>query len=197
MKKQIWLTVVLVAFLVSVLMLGSYVTSRSVEARLNAERRFVKEKEVPSARSYDRVMSMNPDISYPSSPEGVMDFFNEAFYLMYSNAILDDGTLFEVMVRQRDVYSDELKLLNPVDMQFAQLKNDLESLYDEDNICLSVERKGTVYDDNYPGECVVQTMIFYNTFGAIYRNYFMIQDSDGYWRINAWRDTDENYAIMQ
>ena len=197
MKKQVWLPVIFVSTMFAALLLGSYVSGKSIEARINAERRFVREKEVPATRAYERIMRMDPDVNYPKSPEGVMDFFNEAFYLMYSRSILDDGTLFEVMARQRDVYSDELLRLNPAQLQFMQLKNDLESLYEDNNICLSVERRGTVYDENYPGECVVQTMIFFNTFGAVYRNYFLIQDSEGRWRVNAWQDTDESFAIIR
>jgi len=183
---------------VAAVMLIGYVARVSLEPIFNSQRRFVKEKEVIALRFYDRVMSMDPEISYPTSPENVMDFFNDAFYLMYSKSILDNGTLHEVMMRQRHVYSDELRNagLNHEDLQFEKLLNDLESLYAENNICLAVERKGTVYDDAYPGECVVQTMIYYNTVGAIYRNYFLVQDDKSRWRVKTWRDTDEHYTIL-
>ena len=197
MKKRIWLTVILMSFSVVIVMLAVYVTGIALEPWLNAERRFVKGKEVLATRAYDRIMSMDPLINYPSSPEGVMDFFNETFYLMYSKTIIDDGTLLEVMLRQRDVYSDELRDLNHEPSQFAKLIGDLENLYAENNICLSVERKGTVYDDFTPGKCVVQTMIYYNTVGAIYRNYFLIQDENGRWQVNAWNSTDENFTITE
>ena len=196
MKKRNWLTVVLMSVSVLVVMLGGYVIRISIEPWLNSERRFVKEKSVPATRSYDRIMSMSPDINYPPSPEGVMDFFNETFYLIYSKSIIDDGTLFEVMERQRDVYSDEFRNSNPSNLQFEKLKSDLESLYDENNICLSVERKGTVYDNNSQGKCIVQTMIYYNTVGAIYMNYFLTQDDSGHWRVDGWLETDENYTIV-
>jgi hypothetical protein len=187
----------MVVLLAGAMMLGAYMANISINARIDEGRRFNKDKEVPASRAYDRLMSMDPETSYPTSPEGVMDFFNEAFYLMYSNSIIDDGTLFEVMARQRDVYSDDLRVLNPKEIQFAQLKSDLESLYAENSICLAVERKGTVYDESRPGECVVQVMIYYNTFGAIYRNYFLTLDDDGHWRVNAWQTTDESFAIVE
>ena len=197
MKNRGWLIVLLISVSVVAVMLGGYATRASLEPWFNADKQFVKEKAAPAARAYDRIMKMDLEINYPSSPEGVMDFFNETFYLMYSKSILDDGTLLEVMIRQRDVYSEELRDadLNRIELQFAKLKSDLESLYEENNICLSVERKGTVYDDKSPGECVVQTMIYYNTVGAIYRNYFLVQDKKGRWRVNGWLDTDENYSI--
>jgi len=197
LRRYTWLIVSLTAVLVAALLWSGFQLNRFLDDRAQANQRFVRGREAPASQAFDRIMSMDPEVNYPSSPEGVMDFFNETFYLIYSKSIADDGTLFEVMMRQRDVYSEELSILNPYEIQFAQLKRDLDSLAAEESILLNVERRGTVYDERFPNEAVVQTMIFYNTFGALYRNYFLIQDSDGRWRINAWQMTDENFTVVR
>lgn len=164
-----------------------------LDTRIKIEpRQFVKEKETVAKKLYDKIM-IDLEENYPTSPEGVMDLFNDAFYLMYSKSIVNDGTLLEVMSKQRELYSEELKSLNPETLQFSNLKSSLEELYDGNNICLSVERKGTVYGEK-PGECVVQVMIYYNTLGSLYRNYYLIQDDAGCWKVNAWQMTDEIFS---
>ncbi len=132
--------------------------------------KFNSEKEKIASKLYDKIQQTDLENHYPTTPEGVVDFYNDTFYMIYSNMIESDETLKEILIRQREVYSSELLESSNQEVQLSNLKLHLANLYKSGNICLNVERKGTVYDEENAKNCQVQVIMYYNTFGSIYRN---------------------------
>ena len=74
-------------------------------------------------------------------------------------------------------------------MQVAGVKQEIENNSKEEIKIVKIDSEIPLYDDNDNSVCRVNQTIYFTKNGKITRNYTLIKDSNGRWKIFNWKDT--------
>ena len=173
MKKNYTLVVILV---VAVIAVSIFYTSSSV-------------KNTPdSVTAYEKLMQNDFDVNYPSSPNQVIEKNDEIVSYLYSLEIKEEE-IDDVVHLQRQLFANELLNINEEVMQIAGIKQEINNNAKEEIKIVKIDSEVPLYDDNDTSVCTVKQTIYFTKNGKITRDYTLVKDSNGNWKIFSWKDT--------
>ena len=161
--------------------------SRAEEAALAAE----------AWALYNRIMERDLVSDYPQTPEAVMDFFNWTAFYIYGRPAKDPDDIRRVLFRQRELFTDELLLLNPFEPTLAHLLESMEELHARQIFATDINRSTAYfYDLNNDHVAVIRSTIYLTgSPGSFDRDFYFVwvappggAAGHGRWKIEGWRE---------
>ena len=134
---------------------------------------------------------------YPSTPREVLRFYCRLTKCLY-NDDLTDNQINQLVKQVRILYSDKLLENNDENEQIAFIKNDRAEYKKESKIIFSYtidSALNTEYIDTTEGKTALLKLYFTLQAGAkmdrAYEIFSLVEDSNGKWRIAAWKAADQ------
>ena len=141
-----------------------------------------------SVTVYERIMQNDFETNYPSSPNQVIEKNDEIVSYLYSLEIKEEE-ISKVIHLQRQLFAKELLEANEEVMQIAGIKQEINSNAKEEIRIVKIESEVPLYDDNDTSVCTVKQTIYFTKNGKITRDYTLVKDDSGKWKIFNWKDT--------
>lgn len=167
---------------------------------INRENKETKEIPVEETEA-DLILAKNLDKDYPATAREVLKTYCRITKCMY-NDDLSDETIAALMRQLRKLYSPELLAANPEDTQLAFLLGEIGSYHEKKMSIYSYTVESAVMTKNIMTSAGKTNLInMYFTIRSdqkmerAYEEFSVYQDSEGHWKIMAWRPTDETNII--
>ena len=175
-----------IAIIVSILAYGSHVSA-------NMPQHFVHERRHTADRMYRETVELDIRKNYPQTPWQLMDLYATSFFLLHGNFILDERIFMDVIEFQRELFSQELRDLNPLELQLANHLSNLKRFREADAV-LRPSRVENVRHDFYGQRTALAYVVHpFMTHENLYRVYHLEMDENDMWRINSWTEATEEF----
>lgn len=155
---------------------------------------FNSDKKVEAEKYYKDIMALQTEEDYPKTPEEVIQLYNYGYKLIYGNMINNEELINNVVHQQRKLFTEELlQSAGSLEEQLERLKGFLDSLDEKGFYIIAIEQKPAIYDRSGGNTCYIRVSMTGNDFSEIYMNYYLLKDENGLWKIQAWKEADENF----
>lgn len=173
MKKNYTLVVIIVVLVIAAAIVYTSSTVKNTPA---------------SVTEYEKLMQNDFDTDYPASPNQLIAKNDEIVSYLYSLDIKDEEVA-SIIHLQRKLFGKELLEANDEVMQIEGVKQEIKSNKSEKLEIIKIDSEVPLYDDNDTSMCTVRQTIYFTKNGKITRDYTLVKDSDGKWKIFNWKDT--------
>ena len=182
----------LIILLAGILAIGG-ILAYGAHVSANSPQHFVHERRHTADRLYRETVGMDIYENYPQTPWKLMEIYAASFFLLHGNFILDEGIFMEVIEFQRQLFTQELRDRNPSHLQLANHLANLE-IFREADAVLRPSTVENVRHDFYDQRTALAYVIHpFMTHENLYRVYHLEMDENDMWRINTWREADEEF----
>ena len=159
----------------------------------NTPQYFVHERRHTAERLYRQTVGLNISENYPQNPRDLMDLYATSFFLLHGNFILDEGIFMNVIEFQREMFSQELRDLNPPQLQLANHLANLETFREADATLRPSTVENIRYDHAGQRTALAHVVHPFMTHENLYRVYHLMMDENDMWRINSWVESNEEF----
>ena len=170
----------------SILAYGAHVSA-------NMPQYFVHERRHTADRLYRQTVGSDILENYPQNPRDLMDLYTTSFFLLHGNFILDEGIFMEVIEFQRELFTQELRDLNPAHLQLANHLANLETFREADAVLRPSTVENIRYDHAGQRTALAHVVHPFMTHENLYRVYHLVMDENDMWRINSWAEANEEF----
>ena len=139
----------------------------------------------------DELLALDMEHDYPVDPEDVMRLFNQTFWLIYNWDMDDTYTILRVLQVQRELYSQALYDLNPINRQLSRLLFSIEEQHRARLELIGIHQGQPVPDRFNPQDRATISIIRYMMGGqSFHYDFHMFKRPDsGRWEIGFWVET--------
>ncbi len=154
---------------------------------------FYRDKKQVAQKLYDKIMSVDLQSAYPSSPDDVMALYCDTLNILYGRMLLNQEYIDNVIAQQRFLLGDILLDLNSQEVQSQKLKDSLEILNSKQIYSISLEQKAATYNDIDPKKCEIRVTHYFSNSPTEYMLYHLEKDVNNRWKIINWEPTDSMF----
>ncbi len=149
----------------------------------------MKEAVKPKNNKVDNILAVDLETDYPNSPASVVRHYYEIYSVIYSGDAIAKTS--ELVWQQRGLFSEELNLLNPFELQKDNVLSEIAKTQAGGNKLLTYEITD-VYPDIEDEEIFyVETVEYWTGASKVIKTYALILDGDE-WKIHRWDILEEN-----
>ena len=145
---------------------------------------------IDMAAVFDDVMTTDLQVSYPETPEAVMELFNNTFRLLYSRDIDDIDVLAHILNIQRGLYAAALLEMNAFEGQLSNLmfaREEQEALSLE---IIGIHQAPPVVDRFSSNRVGIQTIKYANNGQRFHYDFQLFRHPESQlWQIGMWTNT--------
>jgi peptidoglycan hydrolase CwlO-like protein len=132
---------------------------------------------------FDKIMDVDFEYEYPETVEKLMDIYLSTRQLMYGDLLIENSDIHDVIIQQRNMFSDELLENNSLTSQVDNLMNHIDSLNEEGVRLISS-------NIDYVSRDLVQVMANikenYSKIGTVRSTIVIQKDNNNLWKIMSW-----------
>ncbi len=130
------------------------------------------------------LLERNLEVDYPDSPIAVMTYYYDIYKYLYSGSANVSYTS-ELVWQQRLMFTRELQVLNPYEIQKETALEEIVSLHDSGLNIISVELSDAKLDPENTSIAYVTVTEYWTGLNNITKEYALYLE-DGKWKIHRW-----------
>ena len=170
---------------------GAYVTA-------NTHQPFVWERRHNALRMYREMTEMDIAQNHPQSPARLMEIYNDTFFFLHGDFILDEDVFMEVIEFQRVLFSEELLANTTARQQFDNLMRNLDTIRADGSIIFRRSQVENIRHDFHDQRTALAYVVHpFIAHENLYRVYHLVMDNEDRWVINSWSLADNEFNIIE
>lgn len=151
---------------------------------------FYNKQTVRIESGYPTIAGLDLKVDYPATPEAVIDINNKLMLVMYNGGINDSEIALSIL-KQRELFADELLELNPLEqMIIAVTDNILENK--KRNVFMTEIETNDIYMDDISENIAEAIVMQYINNDIVQEVTYKLIKQEGQWKILAWEYGGEN-----
>lgn len=141
-------------------------------------------KKNAAEKIYKEISTRDLDLDYPKTIEELMDFHNNITIMLYSNMLIDNEKLEEIINIERKLYTEELLSKNTIEEQYNKIVENLIKINEEELYTIGIKTVSILKSSEEDSSVKVDQ--FVSKLGLVEWDYYLKKDDKNRWKINSW-----------
>ncbi len=150
-------------------------------------------KKSAAQKLYSELTEINEE-NYPQAPEEVVIDYLKGTRILYGDMIEDETVISSILRSQRLFYTQEILDSTSLEQQEENIKKDIKTLKESNVFIVECSTKPIIFYENDLNKGYVRVILEDSAGNKYYWKYYVKRDDNGFWKIEGYKRSDENFT---